>query len=167
MDNAKKTEKRCPGCFMAVKEGEKFCPRCGFDFEFGSRTDENALPIGVKLHGEYVIGRMIGRGGFGITYWAWEERHHRTVAIKELFPQNQAFLGGTVSREENGSSVAWDGTKEEWKEEMEEFESEATKTAALQEVSGVFPVMYRSFRENGTAYMALELVDGVSLRKKL
>ena len=55
------------------------------------------LPVGSELgEGRYVVRSVIGRGGFGITYEADDTRLQRTVAIKELFPDNAVRHGSQV-----------------------------------------------------------------------
>ena len=46
-----------------------------------------ALPVRMTLYRQYYIGRVLGAGGYGITYLAWDLRNNRRVAVKELYPR--------------------------------------------------------------------------------
>ena len=59
---------RCMGC-MAITENA-VCEKCGWPME---KTNEpHQLPVGYMLRGQYTIGRVLGQGGFGITYLGWD-----------------------------------------------------------------------------------------------
>ena len=81
---------RCRCCF-AQKPAEGPCPRCGCDET--TKNAPNQLQIGTVLQEQYQIGRVLGQGGFGITYHGWDLYLDIPVAIKEYFP------GGMVMRE--------------------------------------------------------------------
>ena len=49
-----------------------------------------ALPVGTVLAGQYVIQKVLGQGGFGITYAAVDHKDGRKVAVKEFFPDSMA-----------------------------------------------------------------------------
>ena len=55
-------------------------------------THASALPVGYKI-GEYLIGRLLGHGGFGLTYLAQDTNLNSLVAIKEFLPQEFALRG--------------------------------------------------------------------------
>ena len=58
------------------------CPYCGYvvGTEAASR---NYLAPGTILRNRYTLGKVLGQGGFGITYIAWDNKIGRAVAIKE------------------------------------------------------------------------------------
>ena len=72
----------CLGC-MQEKEQRPVCEHCGFDERTGNHPHQ--LPVGTILQNQYLIGRVLGQGGFGITYEALDCSTGRHVAIKELF----------------------------------------------------------------------------------
>jgi len=120
-------------------------------------TDAHALPIGTGL-GEYRIEAVLGSGGFGITYRAFDTRLDTPVAVKEYFPASLAYRIGSASV---GSRP--DGTAGGYDWGMEKFLHEATALARLQH-SNIVGVR-RLFRANNTAYMVLDFVEGPSLKE--
>ena len=76
---------KCPNCMQALGQGEDTCPYCGFDVN-GYEEKTNCLRPFTVLQGKYMIGRVIGMGGFGITYIGWDLNMEVRVAIKEYFP---------------------------------------------------------------------------------
>ena len=78
-------ETLCMGC-MEERRGEPTCPNCGW--VDGTAPDSPlALAPRTVLNDQYVIGRPIGQGGFGILYLAWDLRLQLKLAVKEYLPQ--------------------------------------------------------------------------------
>ena len=74
--------------------GIAYCPECGR--AYGSvHAEPFALKPGTILNGKYLMGEMLGQGGFGITYIGLDLLLQQKVAIKEYFPT----CTGMVSRE--------------------------------------------------------------------
>jgi serine/threonine protein kinase len=119
-------------------------------------NDPNALANGTRL-GEYLIETVLGSGGFGITYRARDTRLDTPVALKEYFPSSLAYrvAGITVASRPDGAEGGY-----EWG--MDKFLHEATALARLQHPNIVG--VRRLFRANSTAYMALDYIDGPSLK---
>jgi serine/threonine protein kinase len=119
-------------------------------------SDVNALALGTRL-GEYTLEAFLGSGGFGITYRAHDGRLDIPVALKEYFPATLAYRvdGTTVASRPDGMSGGY-----EWG--MEKFLNEAMSLARLQHPNIVG--VRRLFKANNTAYMALDYVDGPSLK---
>ena len=65
------------------------CPSCGWS---ASVHPDNSLymPVGYLLNSRYTIGRVVGSGGFGIVYIAWDNNLDIRVAIKEFLPKEYA-----------------------------------------------------------------------------
>ena len=80
-----------------------FCPFCGFNAAQNPQPPE-ALPRESILHGKYLIGDVLGRGGFGITYIGFDLSLESKVAIKEYYPS------GSAMRREGESSLYWNST---------------------------------------------------------
>lgn len=122
-------------------------------------SSHEALSIGQNIR-QYRIERKLGEGGFGITYLAHDEDLKRNVAIKECFP------GDFVKRK--GTSVIPTAAKQqvnyEWA--LEKFVAEATTLAKFNH-PGIVQVLQIIKDENNTAYMVLELVEGMSFAEWL
>ena len=84
----------CPNCFTRGRYREGYCTGCGYRRQ-GER-DRRALPIGYVLKNRYYLGRVLGIGGFGITYLGSRTQAgygDKICAIKEYFPQEWAIRG--------------------------------------------------------------------------
>ena len=92
------TENICYNCFHE-KPQEGVCPVCGYSPEQDRDKYPLALPHGTILNGKYIIGRVLGQGGFGITYVAQDWKSKKRVAVKEYLPDTMAtrIEGRTVS----------------------------------------------------------------------
>ncbi len=97
----------CYNCFMQKPMGG-VCPFCGYDGSDAERKYPLALRPGSILNGRYTVGRVLGQGGFGITYIAQDYQGGERVAIKEYLPTD--FAG-----RENGSSsvLIYSGERQE------------------------------------------------------
>src|SRR5262245_37487245 len=116
-----------------------------------------ALPEGTELVGDYRIRRVLGAGGFGITYLADEIALNRLVTIKENFPADYAARGATSQ-----ASPRSLGCAEDYKWGLERFIEEAQTLARF--VHPNIVRVYRYFRANNTAYMVLHFEDGGSFK---
>ena len=86
-------------------------------------THASALPVGHKLE-EYLIGRLLGHGGFGLTYLAQDTNLNALVAIKEFLPQEFAV------RSQNATVIAkseFDAESYRWG--LDRFKEEARALA--------------------------------------
>lgn len=80
-------KKLCENCFAETDRSP--CPVCGFDKNRYVR-DPMTLTIGNILENRYVIGGVIGKGGFGTTYLAYDRKLECRVAVKEYYPYGLA-----------------------------------------------------------------------------
>lgn len=116
-----------------------------------------ALPTGTRLAGEYVVEGILGHGGFGITYLARDEALDTHVAIKEYLPSELAVRDeSSTVRPVRGNGL------EDFASGLEAFLKEARLVARMDKHPNLVAVR-RFFRENGTAYMVMDYVEGVSL----
>ena len=117
------------------------------------------LPPGTRIE-EFEIVRELGSGGFGITYLARDHTLERQVCVKEFFPRDWGTrkADGTIGPRSStaASDYAWG---------LERFAEEARVLARLQHpgIVGVFRIM----EAGGTAYTAMEYVEGRSLAEEL
>ncbi len=122
-----------------------------------SNTNLLALPEGTELVGDYRIKRVLGAGGFGITYLADEVALNRLITIKEYFPADYAARGATSQ-----ASPRSQGCAEDYKWGLERFIEEAQTLARF--VHPNIVRVYRYFRANNTGYMVLHFEEGGSFK---
>lgn len=124
-----------------------------------SKENLTALPKGFKLQ-EYRLEAVLGHGGFGITYLAWDTHLNQWVAIKEYLPNDLAVRKGISDIFPKSSAE-----EEEFKWGLERFLDEARTLARFKHPNIVRT--YRFFEDNGTAYMVMEYEKGRSLTSLL
>ena len=113
-----------------------------------------ALPKGFILK-EYQIERVLGHGGFGITYLAAETNLKRHVAIKEYLPVEFAVRDSDTTVKPRSSA-----DKEDYEWGLERFVQEAGTLAVFRHPAIVS--VFRYFEDHGTAYMVMEYEEGES-----
>lgn len=150
-------EKRCYGCMKTYDSSLKVCPNCGY--VEGSRPESPLhLAGGTILNNRYEVGKVIGYGGFGVTYIAWDKVLEQRVAIKEYLPSEFSTRAPGVSQ-----VTVYDGDKgEQYAAGMDKFVDEARRLAKFTDCPGIVKV-YDCFKENQTAYIAMEYLEGVTL----
>ncbi len=150
---------RCLNCGEnGIESGLEICPQCEVHLPSMLR---GCLPPGtLLLHGNYEIEYPLGRGGFGITYRALDRNLQRAVAIKEFFPQDYAVREYTTG-------CLRPNTKQQgvYQRGLERFIREGRLLASLNH-AGIVKV-YNAFQERETAYLTMELIDGITLRDEL
>ncbi|MBO7253558.1 MAG: BspA family leucine-rich repeat surface protein [Oscillospiraceae bacterium] len=151
---------RCFGC-MKMKENRPVCEHCGYDERSSANT--NQLQPGTVLGGQYVIGRVLGQGGFGITYLAWYQALNMPVAVKEYFPSSYAGRDSRSTRQVTSYDTR---NADAFENNKRRFLREAQLLARMSGIPQIVRVM-RYFEENGTAYIAMEYVEGMDLRRYL
>lgn len=152
---------RCAGCMKVLNYEFAVC-NCGYNNDTDS-NDSHCLQVGTVLDNTYVVGKVIGEGGFGITYVGWDRDLEVKVAIKEF------FLNGFSSRYSKETSEisanAGDG-EELFEVNREKFINEAKVLATFMNEPGIVSV-HKFFRENNTAYIVMEFVEGITLKQYL
>ena len=146
---------RCPGCMGTTENA--VCEKCGWPM--GKNNEVHQLPVGTRLRGQYIIGRALGQGGFGITYLGWDDYLDMPVAIKEFYPNAMVARECTVSATVHCTS---EQVLPNYNISKERFLREAKALARLRDVPEVVGV-YGFFEENGTAYIIMEYVKGTDL----
>ena len=134
------------------------CPNCGYDMRVGSES--HVLPAGTVLQGQYLVGKVLGQGGFGITYMGWDVRLNTSVAIKEYYPNGMVMRDCTYSLRVTNcvdiSSTLFEGNRKR-------FLREARSLAQLSHIPEVVHVR-NFFEENNTAYIIMEYLSGRTLK---
>ena len=79
----------CPDCF-SFQFVNGSCQRCGY-VQLPDMAGARTLPSGTLLGSRYLIGKVLGIGGFGITYKAFDNLYHEICAIKEFAPSGMTY----------------------------------------------------------------------------
>lgn len=149
-------KKLCECCFGEI-ESEP-CRFCGSE-KSGAHEEVGVLAAGSVLLGKYIVGKVIGKGGFGITYLAYDIKNEKKVAIKEYYPSALAARGS------DGCTVVMTDSEEAavFKNGIEKFYEEASLVSRFNGNPAIVSV-YEFFYENDTAYFVMELLDGCTLK---
>ena len=123
---------------------------------------QDHLPQHYILLDRYYIGRVLGQGGFGVTYLARDLRLDRVVAIKEYLPRDQCSRGS-----DHVTVRSYSGEKsDEFRYGLTTFLNEARNLSRLAGHPNIVSIL--DFAEaNGTAYMVMEYIPGITLKKYL
>lgn len=150
---------RCPDCFKEYSDDILICPECGCEINEKTKEIYHMSP-GTILKEKYYIGKVIGYGGFGVIYKAWDLTLGQVVAIKEYYPT--MYL---VRDSETNNVHIYDSKNEEiFEREKAAFLSEARNIAKYNNHPSIVHI-FDYFEENGTAYFVMEYLDGFSLRE--
>ena len=155
---------RCFGCMRELDAPGAVCPHCGYDnANDPSRQPSHVLSCGTVLDGQYVVGRSLGQGGFGITYLGYDLKLEMPVCIKEYYPEGAAMRSATQS-----SMVYWGSSEnaQSLRDSRKSFVKEAQKAVKLRNLSHVVSV-WSVFYENETAYIVMDYIEGETLKDKL
>lgn len=152
----------CPNCLAQVTCTGGTCPQCGFAIDSYTSLPHHLAP-GSMVMQRYRVGRVLGEGGFGITYIGLDTVLNLKVAIKEF------YMAGYVNRNNEASSTVFATLGEHrdlFNRNKEKFLSEARVLARFYEEPGIVGV--RDFcEENGTAYIIMDFLDGKNLKEYL
>ena len=151
----------CINCFEKIKSSA-VCPHCGFDQSKYVPKDHH-LPPRTVLQSRYIVGRVMGQAGIWITYAGFDTVLNRKVSVKEYFPY------GIASRDARQplkvSCNAAEQAQRRYDEGKRNCINEARALEKLNDIPGLVQTL--SFQENNTAYIIMELVEGVTLRDHL
>ena len=154
----------CYNCFrerpdlQENPEAKGPCPYCGFDLEENRDKFPVALRAGTILNNRYIVGRVLGQGGFGITYVAYDTKLAAKVAVKEYMPGELATrMDGTTV------SVMSAARGDDFTYGAERFKEEARTLAKFMgqpNIAGVTDY----FDENDTSYFVMDYIEGISFK---
>ena len=132
------------------------CPNCGF-VEGTEQKELGMLSCGTILKQKYIVGKSIGRGGFGITYIGYNTVLDQKVAIKEYFPKGYAERSYR-----DKLTMLYTGSGDSYEKGKLRFLNEAKTLAQFNSMQGIVSI-YDFFEENNTAYIVMEYLEGENL----
>lgn len=151
---------RCPNCMQLLPENNEICPFCEFNInEYEEKTI--CLKPFTILQNKYMIGRVIGIGGFGITYLGWDINLQTYIAIKEYFPGTLASRDTSTSETTVSPNEA---SKDIYDKGLKRYVEEAQNLSRFYQLQGIVSVK-DFFYENGTGYIVMEYINGVNLKE--
>ena len=155
-------EQYCYNCMSLVGQGSTFCRYCGKNLSESSDMSPYQLKPGTVLQNRYLIGSVLGEGGFGITYIGLDKVLAKRVAVKEFYPAGAAHRASVVS----GDVIITRGKEPMYRRGVERFVQEARSLAAFSSEDGIVDVL-DTFQANNTAYIVMEYLEGNTLKALL
>ena len=148
----------CLNCFGDL-DAQRSCLQCGKKAD-DTLSLPHHLPQRTVLNNRYLIAKALGEGGFGITYLAWDLTQGTKTAIKEYYPS------GYVNRVPKSNQVIINSKQNQAASNrgLKRFIEEAKVLAKIKTLPGIVSVR-DFFSANGTAYIVMEYLDGISLKK--
>lgn len=144
---------------MKTSDDVGICPHCGRE-KVGQLTWSKALAPGTILNNKILIGNILGKGGYGITYIGYDMLLEYRVAVKEFFPDEM------VDRAEDGRTILVldEVNGEEYQRETTAYLREARVLAEFSKFPGIVAIK-DLFYENNTGYLIMEFLENGNLRK--
>ena len=145
----------CPNCMAKAVPVDGKCPVCGCDVNIQNAPHQ--LPVNTILNGRYLVGKVLGAGGFGITYIGYDLKLDSKVAVKEYYPSGAANRSSsltvfpTTRVKGNPFEIGKDRFLKEAKT-LSEFVGDSN-----------IVTLRDYFEENGTAYIVMEYLEGEDL----
>lgn len=162
--------KLCIGCMELLEDVNVPCPKCRFWLK-SYRQPPNSLPLYEILNGKYLVGKVIGVGGFGITYIGWDFYQSKRVCIKEYFPRGVAARRTDMERTASDYSYSVDvltqnteQAKNAYLGGLQSYIREAQNLSKFYLMPGIVSVR-DFFYGNKTAYIVMEYIEGINLRQ--
>lgn len=151
----------CLNCFSETG-GASICPVCHFDngmYRIKKKNDLALAPFTSVGNGRFLLGAILGAGGFGITYAAYDNKMRMRCSIKEYAPLNIAV------RQVNSTElvVADESKRKIYQHGRKRFYEEAEALYKCRDIPEIVSLI-GYFQENNTAYFAMEYIEGLTLR---
>ena len=153
--------KICMGCMRKYNSELTVCPHCGY-VEGTKPEKAQHMEAGNILAERYIIGKVLGYGGFGVTYLGWDALLETKLAIKEYMPSEFS----TRAAGQTEVSVFSGGKGELFNKGKAKFLDEARRLAKFSSCKGIVNVT-DCIECNNTAYIIMEYLDGETLESKL
>jgi serine/threonine protein kinase len=153
-------ESLCMGC-MSEKGDAPVCSVC--EWQEGTLPDSSSqLPPRTLVADKYLLGRVLGQGGFGITYLAWDLILGRKLAIKEYFPRELC----SRARDDRTVQPLNTRSREDFGYGLSKFVEEGRALARFRDYPGIVALL-DFFEANGTAYIVMDYMDGMTMKQYL
>ena len=150
----------CPSCFKPMN-GNNVCRYCGYD-SAKEKKYAGVLNKFTTLNNRYTVGKVLGRGGFGITYVAKDVLSGELCAIKEYMPSE---FSSRVPGSQAITPFSDNKAKGVFEHGREKFILEARTLIKLKNNTTVVNIR-DFFEQNNTAYLVMDYLDGENLREK-
>ncbi|MFP4698420.1 MAG: protein kinase domain-containing protein [Eubacteriales bacterium] len=138
-------------------EESSVCSYCNYDNDTGVESPLYIKPGSVINN--YLFGKVLGQGGFGITYIGYDTKEECKVAIKEFLPTELA-----TRHSETHDITVFSGEKvNSFKTGIEKFKKEAELLKEFSDFPGIVDG-YDVFEANNTAYFVMEYIEGITLK---
>ena len=147
----------CYQCMRSM-QGDQ-CMHCGFSLREYQPVPDALRPESI-LAGKYQVGRVLGRGGFGITYIGKIMESGKVVAIKEFFP----VVFATRDSVKNRILKVYPREQENFNKGVRRFYEEAETLSRLHGIPEIVQV-FDFFYENETAYIVMEYIKGQTVEE--
>lgn len=149
---------RCLGCMSHIEEHERKCSICGYEKGTDVKEAYYLLP-GKILQEKYLVGKVLGYGGFGVTYIGWDLKLERKIAIKEYLPSDFATrsYGTELLTVYSGEATI------QFESGLQSFISEARRLAKFNNIPEIVDI-YDCFMDNGTGYIIMEFLEGKDVK---
>ena len=129
------------------------------------KQNTRGLAVNTILEGKYLVGPVLGQGGFGITYVGYDLNMEAKIAIKEYFPVELVSRDTTTMHGDRVLSLSGEKSVT-YKQGLNKYVAEAQNVSRFSEIPGVVSVK-DFFYANETAYIVMEFIDGISLKDYL
>jgi serine/threonine protein kinase len=150
----------CMGC-MADTNAADVCPYCAYVNHSPAESPAQLMPRTI-LNGKYVLGRVLGQGGFGVTYLAYDLEQSRKLAIKEYFPA----IISTRGRDRLTVTPLSSRNRQDLDYGLGKFHEEARALFQFKNHANVVH-MVDFFHANGTGYIVMVYIEGRTFKEHL
>ena len=154
--------RQCMGCMEFYDSRYQICPHCGYIYGTPAAEAYHLKPGTPLQGGRYIVGRVLGFGGFGVTYLGYDCKLKIKIAVKEYLPSEfSTRMPGQTS------VTVYSGEREEqFNAGKIKTAEEAVRLAKFRDNPNVVHV-FNTFEENHTAYIVMEYCDGESVKSIL
>lgn len=153
-------EHLCMGC-MGDKGDAPVCAVCGWAEGTPPELPVQLSPRSVLIE-KYLLGKVLGQGGFGITYLAWDLLLNRKLAIKEYFPREICGRG----RDDLSIQPLSQRSQRDYEYGLAKFVEEGRNLAKFRDYPGIVSLL-DFFEANGTAYIVMAYMEGMTFKQYL